>query len=211
MATKGEQTRERILKKATRVFNRQGFGPTTVNDLLKATGTTKGKLYFHFSGKDEIGLEVLRLARGDFVRFLDESLQGQTPGAGLDHFFRKAVEKHRRTGFVGGCLFGNTALETSDSAPQFATLVSNVFTEWVGKLEQTIAAAQAAGQVRRDLPASNLAELVVATLEGAIMQARLKKEETPMVRALETLRILLELKTSISNHPQTQESVHESH
>lgn len=57
-----------------------------------------------------------------------------------------------------------------------------------------IAEAQQAGQVRRDLPARDLAELVVATVAGGIMQARLqKKNEGPMSRALDTLRVRLDL------------------
>jgi TetR/AcrR family transcriptional repressor of nem operon len=194
MASKGEQTREKILAQATRVFNRQGFRSTTINDLLEATGTTKGNLYFHFSGKEEVGLEVLKREKAAFMPFLDVALAGDTPGAGLDNFLRCAFLKHRRSGFVGGCLFGNTALEASDTAPAFAELVGGVFDEWIGKIQSKIAEAQQAGQVRRDLPAQHLAELVVATVEGSIMQARLQKAEGPMSRTLETLRALLDLK-----------------
>lgn len=194
MASKGEQTREKILAQATRVFNRQGFRSTTISDLLKATGTTKGNLYFHFSGKDEVGLEVLKREKAAFLHFLDAALAGDTPGAGLDNFLRSALLKHRRSGFVGGCLFGNTALEASDTAPVFAELVDGVFDEWIGKIQSKIAEAQQAGQVRRDLLARDLAELVVATVEGGIMQARLQKAEGPMRRTLETLRALLDLK-----------------
>jgi TetR/AcrR family transcriptional repressor of nem operon len=194
MATKGEQSKEKILTQATRVFNRQGFRTTTINDLLKATGTTKGNLYFHFSGKEEVGLEVLKREKAAFMQFLGSALTGDTPGAALDNFLRSALLKHRRSDFVGGCLFGNTALEASDTAPAFAELVAGVFDEWIGKIESKIAEAQQAGQVRRDLPARDLAELVVATVEGGIMQARLQKLEGPMSRALDTLRALLDLK-----------------
>ena len=194
MATKGEQTREKILNQAAQVFNRQGFRATTINDLIEAAGTTKGNLYFHFSGKEEVGLEVLRREKEAFLKFLDAALKGDTPGAGLDNFFRSAYEKHHSRDFVGGCPFGNTALEASDTAPVFAELVAGVFDEWIGKIQNKIAEAQEAGQVRGDLPAQDLAELVVATVEGGIMQARLQKVEGPMSRALATLRVLLDLK-----------------
>ena len=100
MATKGEQSREKILTQATRVFNRQGFRSTTINDLLKATGTTKGNLYFHFAGKEEVGFEVLKRETATFMDFLDVALSGETPGAALDNFFRSALLKHRRSGFT---------------------------------------------------------------------------------------------------------------
>jgi TetR/AcrR family transcriptional regulator, transcriptional repressor for nem operon len=195
MATKGEMTREKILDQATQVFHRKGFLTTTISDLLDATGTTKGNLYFHFAGKEEVGLEVLRRARAQFRQFLDDALQGPTPGARLDRFFRQALERNRGKGFGGGCLFGNTALEASDNAPAFAALVQEVFTEWIGRLQETFAAAQASGQVRRDLPAVQLAELVVGAIEGGIMQSRLKREAGPLARTLDSLRVLLELKS----------------
>lgn len=194
MTSKGEKSREKILTEATPLFHRQGFRMTTVNELLKATGTTKGNLYFHFSGKEEVSLEVLKRETAAFMDFLDNALSGETPGAALDNFFRSALLKHRQSGFVGGCLFGNTALEASDTAPVFAELVSEVFHAWIGKVQTKITEAQLAGQVRRDLPSPDLAELVVATIEGGIMQARLQKEEGPMHRTLDTLRTLLDLK-----------------
>ncbi|MBW6511730.1 MAG: TetR family transcriptional regulator C-terminal domain-containing protein [Desulfuromonadaceae bacterium] len=195
MATKGEITRTKILDEAAQVFQRKGFLTTTINDLLDATGITKGNLYFHFASKEEVGLEVLRQAQAAFRLFLDDALHGDTPGARLDNFFRHALERNRSKGFVGGCLFGNTALETCDNAPPFAALVSEVFAEWIGKLEETIRAAQASGELRQDLPADQLAELVVETIEGGIMQSRLKKEGAPLKRALDSLRVLLELKS----------------
>lgn len=194
MPTKGEITREKILVEATQVFHRKGFLTTTINDLLDATAMTKGNLYFHFASKEEVGLEVLRRARDAFRQFLDDALQGDTPGARLDSFFRHAMERNRGKGVAGGCLFGNTALEACDNAPSFAEMVREVFAEWIGKLEETIRAAQASGEVRQDLPADHLAELVVGTIEGGIMQSRLKQEEGPLKRAFDSLRVLLELK-----------------
>lgn len=194
MPGKGAATRARILIEAKGLFHRKGFSATTVNDLLAATGTTKGNLYFHFSGKDQVALEVLQEASEEFLQFLDEALTGETPGAALENFFRQALEKNRCRRFVGGCLFGNTALEASDTQPELAAVVSKLFAAWIDRLRQTLAAAQDAGQVRADLSAAQLAELVVAALEGGIMQSRLNKQEGPLARTLETLRRLLGLK-----------------
>ena len=159
-----------------------------------ASGTTKGNLYFHFTDKEAIGLEVLRREQQSFYRFLDQTFAEKSAADGLDNFFRKALEKQSQQGFVGGCLFGNTALETSDTASVFAGLVKEVFTAWIGKLEQKIASAQVDEQIRTDISAGELAEMVVATIEGGIMQSRLQKSAAPLERSLETLRRVLELK-----------------
>lgn len=211
MASKGELSREKILDHATRVFHRKGFLSTTVNDLLDAGCITKGKLYFHFVSKEAVGLEVLSRARTSFRRFLADALQGETPGNRLERFFYQALDRNRSKGFVGGCLFGNTALEASDTAPEFSEPVSEVFREWIDTLRATIAAAQDSGEVRRDLPAAQLAELIVAAIEGGIMQSRLNKDPGPLTRTFESLRVLLELKPRANTPFKRMEDTHETH
>lgn len=184
-------TRDRLLDETARLVERQGFGPTSVNDVLQAAGVKKGTLYYHFPGKDELGLAVLERARDDFLAFLDLALAAPTPMEALERFFEAALQKHRKTGFVGGCLWGNTALEMSDSSPVFSAFVGKVFEEWFCRIERVIHSGQEAGQVRADLPAGELARLVVAGIEGGIMMSRLTKQESPLKTCLASLRVLL--------------------
>lgn len=189
--SKGEATREKILETAAELIHRKGFGATSINDLLGATGLKKGSLYFHFSGKDALGLAILEKARDGFLTFLDASLSGATPGEQLDSFLSKVMKTHKRTGFVGGCIFGNTALEMGDTESGFAGFIEKVFEEWVGRLRTVVAAAQDSGEVRSDLSADVLAGHMVAAIEGGIMLARLKKDEKPLRDALTAIRALL--------------------
>ncbi len=194
MKTKGELTREKILEAARELFNSKGFGATTISDLVEAAGMQKGSLYFHFSGKDAIAREVLEGATGDFMEFLSKALGGENPGASIETFFRCALDKHLTAGFVGGCLFGNTALEMSDSDPMFAGIIDRVFDEWIGRVGTVVACAQKTGQIRTDIGSEALAKHIIATIEGGIMMSRLKKDERPMRECLDTLRITLELR-----------------
>jgi TetR/AcrR family transcriptional repressor of nem operon len=193
MASKGELTKERLVTEAARLIRRKGFTGTSVSDLMAATGVKKGSLYFHFPGKDELGLAVLERSRDRLMGFFDSALIGDTPGECLSNFFDAVISSHRRSGFVGGCIFGNTALEMSDGDKRYAEFVDRFFTDMAARLEGFIAAAQDAGQVRRDIPAATLAEHVVMTLEGGIMLARLRKEEKPLRSCFDTLKVFLQL------------------
>lgn len=190
--SKGEATREKILETAAALIHRKGFGATSINDLLGATGLKKGSLYFHFSGKDALGLAILEKRREGFRTFLDNSLSGATAGEKLDNFLHAVMRTHKKTGFVGGCIFGNTALEMGDTESCFAEFIAKVFEEWVERLQTVVAAAQDAGEVRSDLAADVLAGHMVAAIEGGIMLARLKKNEKPLRDALAAVRALLQ-------------------
>lgn len=194
MKTKGEITRDRILASARELFNSKGFNATTINDLVAATGMQKGSLYFYFSGKDAIAQEVLKEATCEFMEFLRVALAGDNPGESIEKFFRSALDKHLATGFIGGCIFGNTALEMSDSNPEFSGAIDRVFDEWIDRVAFAVAGAQKNGQIRADVKSDALARQIIATIEGGIMMSRLKKAEQPMKECLETLRITLDLR-----------------
>ncbi len=204
MATKGERTRDHILDEAGRLIQRKGIGATSVGEILAAAGVHKGSIYFHFRDKDELGHEVIRQAAARFMSFVDRSLAGATPRMALDNFLDAAFAYHRSTGFVGGCLFGNTALETSDVEPGLAARVDEVFVGWIDRIARVIVAGQRAGEFRDDVPARDLAQNVVAALEGGIMLSRLRKQAAPLATCIEGLKIFLRPAGPALERPATQ-------
>ncbi|AXK44687.1 TetR/AcrR family transcriptional regulator [Brachybacterium saurashtrense] len=53
------QRRAQLLELATRVFTRQGFQGTSMDDIATAAGVTKPVLYQHFDSKESLYVEVL--------------------------------------------------------------------------------------------------------------------------------------------------------
>lgn len=54
-----QDTRQRILDEATRLFARNGFHGTSVSEIGKAAGVQSGALYYHIKSKDELLWEIL--------------------------------------------------------------------------------------------------------------------------------------------------------
>lgn len=184
-------SKEKILLEAARLIHTQGIGATSISDLQEATGLTRSSLYFHFPNKHALCRQVLERAREWFRSMLDDTISPEKSMGGMPELFQAFLELNRENEYVGGCIFGNTALETSDSDESFAGLVEDVFDEWQEELEHALAAAQRRGEVRSDMEAGALATHIVATIEGAIMLARLKKEEEPFRACIEGLETFL--------------------
>jgi TetR/AcrR family transcriptional regulator, transcriptional repressor for nem operon len=55
-----EETRQRILGIAARLFNRKGFTNVTIEEIMTEAGLTHGGFYRHFGGKDELYAEAVR-------------------------------------------------------------------------------------------------------------------------------------------------------
>jgi len=49
-----EQTRRQIISAARRVFARQGVRRTTLEEVARAAGVTRGAIYWHFAGKTDL-------------------------------------------------------------------------------------------------------------------------------------------------------------
>ena len=58
--SKGEQTRQEILAAAKRLFLSQGFTATPMHQIARAVGITKGAIYNHYPGKDQLFTAVLQ-------------------------------------------------------------------------------------------------------------------------------------------------------
>ncbi|MEW6139030.1 MAG: TetR/AcrR family transcriptional regulator [Thermodesulfobacteriota bacterium] len=100
--SKGEKTRARVLAVARELINQKGFRSTSVNDIIEASGVKKGNLYFHFAGKEELGLAVLGQAHKELMEFLSKSMKGERPRERLSSLLDAVFEKQRKTKFVGG-------------------------------------------------------------------------------------------------------------
>lgn len=54
-----QQTREKILEGALNVFSEKGFSRSTLSDIAKRIGMTRGAVYWHFKDKRELLVELI--------------------------------------------------------------------------------------------------------------------------------------------------------
>lgn len=191
MKARRTNSKDRILDETARLVQQKGFRSTHISDVLQATGLQKGGLYHHFDTKETVGLAVLERERRRFYDFLDEALAGENAAESLDSFLCAAFSKHWKSGFKGGCFFGNTALEMADEPGPFAEAVGQIFDEWTARLERVIARGQTDGTIRNGFNAPFLAGQIIAVLEGGIMLSRLAKKPEPLRDSILFLRRIL--------------------
>jgi TetR/AcrR family transcriptional repressor of nem operon len=54
-----QETRDRILRSARKLFNRKGFAEVSIDEIMAEAGLTRGGFYRHFTAKDELYSEAL--------------------------------------------------------------------------------------------------------------------------------------------------------
>lgn len=81
--------RERILDAAAAAFTRRGFAKTTMDDIAKAVGATKGLIYYHFPSKFDIYLGGYELGMNTAKQAVEPMAQKQ--GNGLERLRHMAI------------------------------------------------------------------------------------------------------------------------
>lgn len=56
---KGLKKRDFILEKAKELFIQKGYAGTSMDDLVRYSGVSKGSIYYHFKSKDELFLQLI--------------------------------------------------------------------------------------------------------------------------------------------------------
>lgn len=193
--SKGEATREHILRQAADVFNRLGYAGASVSDLEAATGLRTGGIYRHFpGGKEGLAREAFRYA----LRVFDERFEAAalTPGdamarltAVIDVYRLHAVEPP----VAGGCPVMNTAIEhDAGGSPELRRQARRAMDHWFGLVEAIVAEGQARGELRKRPAPTVVASMVLSTMEGAIMLAGLYRDAAHVERAASQLAVYLE-------------------
>lgn len=71
-----EEKKGLIMKSALELFANHGFHGTSINDIAKHAGISKGLLYNYFTSKDELILEILLKGFNELVKVFDPNKDG---------------------------------------------------------------------------------------------------------------------------------------
>ncbi len=187
---KGEATRQRIIEEAAPIFNQRGYAGCSMQDVMEATGLEKGGLYRHFATKEELAVEAFRYAVSRSVRAKAEGLD-EVEGAvdKLRHIIQRFVESP--SGIPGGCPLMNTAVDADDGNEVLRGMAREGIAEWRDRLVKIIAAGVRAGEIRRETVPRQVANTLIATVEGALMISRVEGTKTALKDAQIVLEVVL--------------------
>lgn len=157
-----------MLEAATNRFWENGFGGTSVDDVLQATGLGKGSLYAAFGGKRQLFGRVFDGYCRRVGYAFEHALAG--PDATAARRIRTLLRdtaKRGRDGVAGRpCLLAKTTSEMAARDRDIAAQARATLLEMVAALRSALAQAQDAGDVATDVDVDKGAHLLFVTLRG---------------------------------------------
>jgi TetR/AcrR family transcriptional repressor of nem operon len=181
--------RTRILDSAAALIVRQGFQQTSVDDVIREADLCgKSHFYHYFKSKEELGYAVVNRQFEQFAEYglamlRDPMLQ---PLERLEHFIDEIVSGCAERDCQGGCPFANLVIEMADLHEGFRTRLEAIFERWAAHLESLL--WEARPQLNDDVDTARFARFIIASLEGALIMARVTRNIGVMEDMAEELK-----------------------
>ena len=187
-AQESASTADRLVMAAMRLFAEKGYGSTSVADILREAGANSGSLYHAFPTKQDLLLEVLRRYRdGIGPMLLAPAWKGVDDP--IERIFALLAAYRGMlvsTECVYGCPIGSLALELHEPDPPVRELLATNFDGWTRAIEDCL--AEAAHRLPRGTGVGRLAQFVLTTMEGGVMQSRTHRTPDAFDAGVESLR-----------------------
>jgi AcrR family transcriptional regulator len=167
-----------MVHSAAQLIRRKGVSGTGMREIVTEADAPRGSLQHYFpGGKEELVSDAL-LWMGDVaarrVQRCLIQLKTRTPSALLASIVDTWRRDLTNEQFSAGCPLVAAAADTATTSPQLRHVLRRAFDGWLEPLSQSL--------VDLGVPlerSDNLAIVIIAALEGAIILARIRRDLTP--------------------------------
>ena len=169
MQNKGVQTRQRIVSKSLQLFSVKGYYHTSVNDILDATGLTKGGLYGHFASKEDIWYAAYDAAVDIWKNIVFRGIRNNTdPLRRVEKFIENDMNYYLgEDTFAGGCFFLNMVVELSGQSVAMSKKILYGFVRLSQLLQSWLEQAEENGVLKEGLDLKEISNFIIISLNGA--------------------------------------------
>lgn len=187
MSRKTTDTKDRILDTAANLFSSHGFDGTSIDDILKAIGITKGAFYHYFNSKAHLCEAVLDNAVSQFHLLADSIQQGQGSPDNLYHWLETLIEKQTSGQWLHCRLITRLSIESAQLSSPMQQKLRNYWL-WCQNLYETLIR-----QALRDKPAQSsinpaaTARVFISAHFGALWLDRCAPAKEDIITVCETL------------------------
>ena len=184
-ASPESSTKDKLLDGALELMLARGFAATTIDEVCERAGVTKGGFFHYFQSKDQLGKEVLERFCGS-GRNPHEAFCGREtdPLKRVYRYIDGAIAMAQDPAMSRGCLLGLFAQELCDTNPQIRQACKRGFEDWAKGFAGELAKAKAAHAPRASFDPRELAEHLIAVIEGSMILGKVRRDMTIVAQHL---------------------------
>ena len=191
-----ENTKKQIINAASVLFNTKGYKATSISDITKKVGYTKGAIYKHF--KDKSDLERACLIHMTNTLFFDVTKNiksAQNAPEKLNSILDYFAQYGKKAPFQGGCPLLNAAVEVDDSDPALKKVVKKIVVGLQAGIAKVVQNGIDQKQLKNDFDVHEFASMMYSAIEGAIMMIKVTDNDDHLQSVIKFLKRDIQQKT----------------
>lgn len=161
-------TSEFILDKVAPIFNKQGYIGTSLTDITKATGLTKGAIYCNFSNKEDLALQSFQLNISLAILPLFKIVAAKE--GSLNKLY--AITKYQRSYYDlvkdrGGCPMLRVGVDTKFINPLLFEAAQKLSQKFTSGLTHILQDGIANNEIQSNIDPVKYAKILLSLIEGS--------------------------------------------
>lgn len=188
LTAKGARTRARIVSTAAELMAHRGVTETSVEEVKKAAEVSSSQLYHYFADKSALVEAVIDRQAQMIVTAQEQAGPGTLEGL---RAWRDGLVAHARSvSGVGGCPLGHLAGQLVEADEDARLRLADGFQQWSAALRRALHELHQGGGLVRGVNSDELADTLLATLQGGLLLAQVHRDTTLLETGIDTLLAL---------------------
>ena len=192
MLTKSEKTKEFIIQTVSPIFNKYGYAATSLNDITKATGLTKGAIYGNFKNKEKLAIATFDVTvKNMLYRIQAHQSKGNSALQKLfliTDFYRNYYDYTKE---IGGCPILTMGVDAKNQNPLLFKHVQLTINKIQGNLTKIIQLGQEQNEIREGISANQYAKKIYTMITGAIFMTHTMEDINYLLNTIEQIDLLI--------------------
>jgi TetR/AcrR family transcriptional regulator, transcriptional repressor for nem operon len=186
-------SKEKLIQAARKLMLAQGYPITSVDDIIKAAGVSKGSFYHYFDSKEELALTAMHefLADGAAM-MMDGPFRDVDDPTKRAIVFLKHVESVAMQLWDHGCLLVMFSVELAGTSPRVREETSAVLLDLIERIGAILRPLTKDGGGNVPMTSKAMANIYMAIIDGSLVYARATGDSSCIARNLKTFRQQIE-------------------
>lgn len=172
-----EQTKENLISAALKLFGEKGVLATRLEDIARAAGVSRGALNWHFDGKDDIIIELLKRRTEPFFNLLENTLRKTGPALERirDAFIALLSHVENDSGFRDSMMLEFERSIQADREDRFYSYIRESKEKYGKLLQAVIDEGKQHGSIRNDYETPELMQYFGRAITGSFIDIRMQR------------------------------------
>lgn len=184
---RSEKSKQELIAIGALDLAENGFNGTGLKQLLDQAGVPKGSFYNYFDSKEHFAAEIVR----HYNQLLLDLLMARaaepdiSPLSALRQAYEDLIALTESRDCRQNCLLGSLAAEIAATSDLCRQAISDAYGAWHLRVTEMLVYAQAGHEIRRDLPAADLADMFWNAWQGAQIRMLIDRNTAPLKQTLD--------------------------